>query len=333
MSSRYEPRVGAGDPYSPRPSSSGDRVTVNHRWTRRPRHVAALSAVAFFVAGCAGAPVAQSPSARATPPPSASSTPSSTPSNTSRATASPFAGLSSYLAKRSGRVTVALYDAVTKKIWQIHPGVIEDTASIVKVEIMGTALWEAEQAHKPLPASQAALMTPMIENSDNDAATALWSDVDGPPAILSFDQSIGMTHTIPSTVAVIPGTSLPGWGLTTTTARDEVTLLSKFAYPNSSLTSQDRMYGLGLMTHIEADQNWGVTGGVPPGTTVALKNGWLPLPSDNNYWQVDSIGWISGHGRNYVLAVLTNGNPTEGYGIDTIDAISRAVYRGVGRDR
>ena len=51
-----------------------------------------------------------------------------------------------------------------------------------------------------------------------------------------------------------------------------------------------------------ADQAWGISAGV----TVALKNG----------WQVNSIGWISGGGREYTLAILT----------ETISAVSSMVY-------
>jgi hypothetical protein len=222
-------------------------------------------------------------------------------------------------------VTAALYDARTQRTWLLHPRSAQDTASIVKVEIMGTALQEAAAAGRALPAAEAELMPSMIENSDNDSATALLADVGGPAALARFDRSAGMTDTTPSTLALIPGTSLPGWGLTTTTALDEVTLVSKFAYPNAVLSGASRHYGLSLMEHVEADQDWGVSGGVPAGTTVALKNGWLPLgPSD---WQVNSIGWIFGHGRNYVLAVLTRGSPTEAYGIETVETIARDVYR------
>jgi len=222
-------------------------------------------------------------------------------------------------------VTAALYDEGTHHVWVFHPGVHEYTASIVKVEIMGTALQEAESAGQSLSSSETALMTTMIENSDNDSATALLQDVGGPSAVARFDRSAGMTQTQPSTLAFIPGTSLPGWGLTTTTALDEVTLVSNFAYPSSVLSDASRQYGLSLMENIEADQSWGITGGVPAGTTVALKNGWLPLGPSN--WQIDSIGWVNGHGRNYVLAVLTADNPTEGYGIATIEAIASYIYQ------
>jgi beta-lactamase class A len=164
----------------------------------------------------------------------------------------------------------------------------------------------------------------MIEASDNDAATSLLAKVGGPDALARFDESAGMTDTVPSRLALIPGTDLPGWGLTKTTALDEAVLVARFAYPSRVLDSNSRSYGLSLMEHIEAGQNWGVSGGVPTGTTIALKNGWLPVGTTG--WQVDSIGWVNGHGRNYVLAVLISGNPTEAYGIDTIETIARAVY-------
>jgi hypothetical protein len=83
------------------------------------------------------------------------------------------------------------------------------------------------------------------------------------------------------------------------------------------------------MEHVENDQDWGVSAGLAQGTTVALKNGWLPLAGAG--WQVNSIGWISGHGRDYVLAVLSAHNPSYAYGIDTIGAISRRIFSELGQ--
>jgi hypothetical protein len=291
-----------------------------------------LTTAAFLALGCAGprgtsqavgTSSASAPEPAASPSSAAASPPASTPPSVR----SPFTSrrLRSYLAGRSGVVTAALYDARTGHTWVLHPRSVQYTASIVKVEIMGTALQEAASAGRALPESEAALMRPMIENSDNDAATAMLSDVGGPSAVARFDQSAGLDHTTPSTLALIPGTSLPGWGLTTTTALDEVRLVSDFAYPNPVLTGASRSYGLSLMEHVEADQSWGVSAGAGPGTTVALKNGWLPVQAAR--WQVDSIGWISGRGRNYVLAVLTEGSPSQEYGIATIQALARYVYR------
>jgi hypothetical protein len=278
-------------------------------------------------------PAPDSPSAPNPSPPPASPSPSVSPSGPRSGPGSrgrggnPFAdrSLRRYLAGRTGLITAAVYDARARRTWVLHPGLHEYTASIVKVQIMGAALNQAQAAGRPLPPSQAALMGPMIEASDNDAATTLLADVGGPSALARFDKAAGLAETKPSTLALIPGTDLPGWGLTTTTALDQVKLVARFAYPGPVLDDASRSYGLSLMEHVESGQDWGVSGGVPEGTTIALKNGWLPVGTSG--WQVDSIGWVSGHGRDYVLAVLASGNPTEEYGIGTIETIARAVYQ------
>jgi hypothetical protein len=83
------------------------------------------------------------------------------------------------------------------------------------------------------------------------------------------------------------------------------------------------------MENIIPSEAWGVTGGVPSGVTVALKNGWLPLQGESD-WQVNSIGWVDGDGRDYILAVLTTGNATEQDGIDTIDNVSTMLWPELG---
>ena len=62
-----------------------------------------------------------------------------------------------------------------------------------------------------------------------------------------------------------------------------------------------------FMENVTPGQRWGVTGGVPPQAMVALKNGWLPLNSARTDWQINSIGWVKGSGRDYLMAVLTTG--------------------------
>jgi Beta-lactamase enzyme family len=295
-----------------------------------------LAALAAVVAG-AGCTIVSPPAAShhhdpstrpfSSPPARGSTSAKAKPSERAHAV-SPFRKLAGYLTSRQGDITAAVYDANTGRTWVYHPGLAEDTASIVKVEIMGTALHHAGSPTKLSSAEQAEIPT-MIENSDNTAATEMYANVGGAAGVKAFDVRAGLTNTHPSSVALIPGTDLPGWGLTTTTAADEVTLVRKFAYPNTILSDADRSYGLSLMEHIESDQAWGVTGGVPSGTTVALKNGWLPLAGQG--WQVNSIGWIHGNGRNYVLAVLTSHNVDEQYGIDTIQAIAAKMYATLGR--
>jgi len=309
-----------------------NRRTGRSRLAARLRPIAWSAAVAVVIAGCAGVPA---------PGPSASDSPrSASPGSTAPPArpASPFASLSGYLSRRAGVITAAVYDARTGHTWVYHRGVLEYTASIVKVEIMGTALRQAQAKGRALPPGEARLVPPMIEASDNQAATTLLADVGGAHAVGQFDRVSGMTQTTPSKLALIPGTQLPGWGLTTTTAADQVHLVRLFAYHNSTLSDYNRAYGLNFMERVEHGQNWGVGCGVAPGTTVALKNGWLPFTSalrlaSPGTWQIDSIGWVRGHGRDYVLAVLTRQNPGYAYGIDTIQAISRRIYAELGPRR
>jgi len=298
----------------------------------QPFQLAAACVLSAVIAGCTiiSAPKSSDPGKSPTAPPSGKTTePKQSTSPVPAHKISPFASLSKYLAGRQSKITAAVYDKNTGRTWVFHPGVRQNTASIVKVEIMGTALWNAQQKGTGLSSADQALIRPMIENSDNDAATSMLANVGGPNAVARFDHAAGLTATIPSTKKYIPGTSLPGWGLTTTTALDEVNLIRKFAYPNPLLTTGHREYGVTLMKNVESDQRWGISGGVPAGASVAIKNGWLPLAGQG--WQVNSIGWVQGKSRDYVLAVLTSHNPSEQYGIDTIETIARTVYRKMGR--
>jgi beta-lactamase class A len=166
----------------------------------------------------------------------------------------------------------------------------------------------------------------MIEQSDNDAATTLWGDVGGAKGMRAFDHKVGLTHTSPSSCLQCPGSSGPGSGLTTTTPQDQITLLRQLVQPSGVLDKNDQKYALYLLENVTPSQRWGVSGGVPAGVTVALKNGWLPLDARHSDWQVNSVGWVSGDGRNYLMAMLSTGSPTEQYGIDTLNHLGAMAW-------
>jgi hypothetical protein len=187
-----------------------------------------------------------------------------------------------------------------------------DTASIVKVDILETRL---HQTHGHLSGNERALATAMIEQSDNNAATALWNEDGGPAGVGQYNRAVGL-HCTSLNVA---------WGLTLTCARDQLRLLNVLSHHNHLLSDRSRGYQLYLMRHVVAWEAWGVSAGVPhAGVSVALKNGWLPY--GNAPWIVNSIGIIHGDDRYYYIAVLTR-DPTEGDGIGTIEGISRLVWR------
>jgi beta-lactamase class A len=237
--------------------------------------------------------------------------------------ADPFASspLRNYLGHRAGNITAAVYDVTSGTTYLYRPHVHEHTASIVKVDILATLLHQAQARGAELSPAQRGLAVPMIEMSDNDAAEQLWEQAGGSAAVRAFDQRAGIDDTTPNVNGY--------WGLTWTTAHDQVDLLRYVMLPNQLLDLAARAYEYELMGHVIADQRWGISAGVGPGAKVAIKNGWLPLtPTD---WQVNSIGSVVGSGRDYLIAVLTKENPTEDDGIATIQHISAVAWRTLGR--
>ena len=265
--------------------------------------------------------------------PAGHASPAGRPSATSPAPAPPRHGnplgaaAASYVSTRAGLVLAAVYDVQTGQTWSLGQGQPQDEASIVKLDVLETLL--AQQGGSTpagLPATDQSLAQQMIEDSDNDAATSLWYAVGGAAGIRSFNMAAGLAHTTPSSCVDCYGFPWPGWGLTTTTPADQISLLRALVEPSTLLTARDRSYALSLMENVTPSQRWGVSGGVPAQATVALKNGWLPLNAADTDWQINSVGWVSGQGRDYLMAVLTTANPTEQYGIDTIDQLAAMVW-------
>lgn len=265
--------------------------------------------------------------------------------------ARPFQGILRYLRTRQGVAQIALYDKLTGRTYLLSDGPdTQYTASIVKADIL--ARWLRRYQHRPrripasLPYSIQYLMTNMITVSDNSAATGLFYFGGGCVALTRFNRLIP-TH---DTKVGCETPTYYGWGNTTTSAADQSRIVRTFAYPNRVLTPSARAYGLHLMESVVPTQRWGVTCGpwgtscagpdyaTPvPGVTVALKNGWKFVPTclaqdDTCPWQVNSMGWVHGQGRDYVLAVLTTNNPagpgTFGfdYGISTIQGVSQRIW-------
>ncbi|MDP9075363.1 MAG: class A beta-lactamase-related serine hydrolase, partial [Actinomycetota bacterium] len=231
----------------------------------------------------------------------------------------PFAAsIQSFLSSRSGRASVAAFDANSGITYSLAPQNSYITASIVKVDILATLLRRAQDAGRGLTSSEQATATQMIEFSDNNAATALWNEVGGAGGVAQFNSLVGMPNTVPGSGGL--------WGLTRTTVEDQVQLMRVVAYPNGVLGSSQRAYLQGLMRNVTPSQRWGVSGGVPGGTVIELKNGWLPVTGG---WEINSIGHIAGSGRDYVIAVLTSSDPSMGYGISTIEGVSARVWSGL----
>ncbi|MBA2951838.1 serine hydrolase [Streptomyces himalayensis] len=134
------------------------------------------------------------------------------------------------------------------------------TASIVKADILAALLLRAQREGRSLTQQERYDAGPMIRVSDNASASRLWARIGGGAGLAEANERLGLTATTPG----------PGglWGLTRTTAADQLRLLEAITRDDSALSRASRTYLYDLMTHIHAGQDWGVTAAQTPATTT-----------------------------------------------------------------
>ncbi|WP_030672547.1 serine hydrolase [Streptomyces cellulosae] len=190
-----------------------------------------------------------------------------------------------------------------------------DTASIVKVDILAALLLQAQDAGTHLTAREKSYATTMIENSDNASASALWRDIGEADGLDAANERLGLTDTEGGDGAL--------WGLTQTTAADQLVLLRQVFGDDSELSEVSRAYLRGLMGQIAADQHWGVSAAAD-GSAWALKNGWLAR-STTRLWDINSIGRVTVAGHDCLVAALSKGNSTKARGISLVEGAAKAA--------
>ena len=268
-------------------------------------------------------PVTASASASASPSASASATATPTPT-----AADPSASLASAVAALvkadGGNVSVAVEDLSSGA--EAGYNVSDDyvTASIVKLDILETFLYDDQQDGGSLSSSEQELAEQMIENSSNEAALDLFNDEGGASAISAANKAFGLTDT---------DVDEDAFGDTSTTATDQILLLRQTFTGDSRLTSANRAYIQGLMARVESDERWGVSAAADdPGSSATdylLKNGWLPR-SATDLWEINSIGEVEHDGREYLVAVLSANNETMDDGVDVVQSVAKAAVDGLG---
>lgn len=196
-----------------------------------------------------------------------------------------------------------------------------DTASIVKVDILAAALLHAQDTGHALTTQERTQAEAMIVRSDNTAANALWRRIGLAPGLEAANKRLGLTSTKGG-----PGAK---WGLTRTTASDQIRLLRAVfdtgpASPTGStaLDAASRTYIRTLMSRIVGEQAWGVSAAA--GSEWALKNGWLQRTT-TGLWDVNSVGQVTVSGRHYLVAVLSDGNTSMNNGIALVEREARAA--------
>ncbi len=212
----------------------------------------------------------------------------------------------------SDDVSAAVLDLTTGSACAVHGTTSRVSARIVKVTTVAALLWQREDQGRSLTASERRLAEDAITISDNDAERRLWVLAGGDAGMQRFMDAVGMDRS----------RTTGNWGLTSVTASDELALLRMLAR-GPVLGEASREYLLGLMRSVSSDQRWGVPKAAPGDAVVAVKNGWLP--QSNGRWRINSIGYVSGGGAQFCLAVLTQDQASMGSGIARVEKVARAV--------
>jgi len=189
------------------------------------------------------------------------------------------------------------------------------TASVVKIEIMAGVLLRAQQSQRDLTPIERQRVAVMIRNSDDRAASALWSGLGGGPAMARIGSAFGLESTEEVS---------PIWGLSTTTAQDQAQFVAEMVQGPSPLGVLYRDQAWRFLSDINPTQQWGVRSGVPNGWRVGHKNGFAGSKCCG--WRVNSVGYVADpSGGGYSIAILSDRWPNLAAGIPMVEAVARLV--------
>jgi len=207
-----------------------------------------------------------------------------------------------WLATRAGRTAFACVDSAGV----LHGVRVHErfhSASLVKAMLLTAYLEAVDEQERPLTSAEAALLEPMIEVSDNDAASAIFARV-GQDGLQRLALQAGMTDFSPSAA----------WGLTEISAADQARFFSRL---DELLPDRSEAFARRLLRSVTPSQRWGIPAAAEPrGWRVLFKGGWLE-------GIVNQAARIEREdGTTLSLAVLTDGNSSMGYGIETIEGVA-----------
>jgi hypothetical protein len=223
--------------------------------------------------------------------------------------------VANYLASFGNNVGSVVYDLTRNRYYTYNQNTPFVLASSSKVSLLVSYLWWLESQGRGPDASENATLTNMIEHSDNNAAQLIFDRLGGSAGQAAFYQRIGVTGYVANPY---------GWGWASLPPIGQVTVLT-LLQEGKILTAKDRAYALNLMTHIEADQHMGVGETLPPGATVAMKDGWVPAP--DGLWAINTSGIVTVGSETYIIVVYTAHQPD----YNAAWNITRRVCKAVGQ--
>ena len=180
------------------------------------------------------------------------------------------------------------------------------SASISKSMLLVAELRRLAAEELPLDETTRSLLEQMITVSDNEAADTIFARV-GDPGLNEVAEAAGMSH--------FAG-DVGHWSNVRVTAADMALFMSKL---DELLDLPGGDAGSQMLASVTPLQRWGIPEAAPEGADVRLKGGWRP--SDTGQL-VHQAARVDVGGESYSVAVLTDGNPSQPYGEETVRLIA-----------
>jgi beta-lactamase class A len=206
---------------------------------------------------------------------------------------------------RRGVVSFAYLDS-SGRLDGYQPNLRYRSASLVKAMILVAYLRRVSWGQLPLDRNARARLGPMITVSDNIDANWAYDRIGRGPTLDALARRAEMGSFVAASY----------WAYSLTSARDQVAF---FARLERLTPPAHRAYALGLLRRIVPAQRWGIPRAAP-GWRVTFKGGWF---ESRHLWHQVAI--LERGGSRLVLAVLTDHNPTHGYGRATIEGVARRL--------
>jgi beta-lactamase class A len=213
----------------------------------------------------------------------------------------------------SPEFSVAVLDKRTGERYDYRGTVKYDTASIVKAQILACMLLHDQDAEHDPTSAEMAWARPMIRLSDNNAATSLFQHVGARTGVTRCNQRLGLTQTVVNS----------SWGLTRTTADDQIRLLSKLVDTKGPLDTDSRKTAFTLMNTVSSAQRWGIPSIARSGETTTVKNGWDTRSADGGLWAINTIGRVTSDDTSVSVAVLSHDNRSMSAGVSLVQKVAK----------
>jgi hypothetical protein len=220
-----------------------------------------------------------------------------------------------YASHRRGIISFAVRTGDGRR-WGWHAGRAFPSASVLKAMLLVAYLRRGDVAHRRLRGSEKALLRPMIERSDNSAATRMVQIV-GTGGLARLARAVGMRSFRPV---------YSPWGNSLVNARDQSRFL---LHIDRDVPRAHRAYAMHLLRSVTPSQRWGIGRVRPHGWKLYFKGGW-----GSGTGRVDHQVALLTRGRQRVsVAIMTEADGTHAYGKETLRGLALRLLRGLATAR